>query len=195
MQLIRKLGIILVGNWRISFGLFLCPFCLQEVERQLSNGKRQESCGCVTKELIGQSNFKHGQSNTRLYWVYANIKQRCTNPNNEDYKDYGGRGITVYPEWTEFIPFRDWALDNGYKDSLQIDRINNNGNYSPNNCRFVTSAENTQNRRTTKLNREKANEIRELYNIDKYTIKELTKIYNIALDTIYKIINNKIWKN
>ena len=190
MQLIRKLGTRKsnTGNNKQSWGLFWCLFCETEVERILGAGKEAKSCGC-------HINIKHGGFGTRLYGVWANMKQRCLNSNDINYKNYGGRGIIVCNEWSEFIPFRDWAIQNGYNENLEIDRINNNGNYSPNNCRFVTSEENTQNRRTTKLSLEKANEIRGLWNTNKYAIKELAEIYNVNDRTIPRIINNKIWKN
>src|SRR3990167_10224442 len=86
--------------------------------------------------------YKHGLSGSRLYKKRALIKQRILNPKRDNYKYYGGRGITIYPEWLDFIPFRDWALNNGYKEGLEIDRINPDGNYEPNNCHFVTTKEN-----------------------------------------------------
>ena len=123
------------------------------------------------------------------------MKQRCLNRQYHHYKDYGGRGITVCNEWLEFIPFRDWALNNGYTEGLQINRIENDGNYEPSNCNFVTAKENCQNRRTTKLNMEKVNEIRLLHKTGNYTQKELAEKYNINQQLISLIINNKIWKN
>lgn len=84
-------------------------------------------------------NYKHGFFGTKLYNVWASIKTRCLNPKSQAYKNYGGRGITICPEWAEsYIVFRDWALNNGYKDNLQIDRKNTNGNYEPTNCNFIT---------------------------------------------------------
>jgi hypothetical protein len=87
--------------------------------------------------------------NTRLYKVWCGMKQRCNNPNCEHYHRYGGRGIKICPEWNDkhgFAEFAKWALTHGYKSNLQIDRINNNGNYEPSNCRFVTALENMHNR-------------------------------------------------
>ena len=197
MKLIRKLGRRKnkTGNNKQSWGLFWCLFCEKEVERQLNNGKEAKSCGCHKNVLISDKIIKHGESYTRLYGIWGNMKQRCLNSNDINYKNYGDRGVEVCPEWLEFIPFRDWAIQNGYNNFLQIDRINNNGNYEPNNCRWITSQINTQNRRTTKLNKKKANEIRELYKTGNYTQTELGKIYNVDQQTISAIINNKIWSN
>jgi hypothetical protein len=90
---------------------------------------------------------RHGMDGTRLYKTHENMKRRCLVPNCKNYKDYGGRGIKVCDEWIVFDSFMNWALTNGYKDDLFIDRIDTNGNYEPSNCRFVTRKENNNNRR------------------------------------------------
>src|SRR3989304_6773059 len=127
--------------------------------------------------------YKHGGTGTRLYRIWKAMRNRCNNSNNLRYKDYGGRGITICPEWTDklngYINFRNWALSNGYQEGLTIDRINNNGNYTPENCRWVTSEINNQNQRTNKVNNKKVIEIRYLYSTGNYTQKELAKIYNV----------------
>lgn len=91
--------------------------------------------------------IKHGMRGTRLYRIWRGMKSRCNVSNNHAYKDYGGRGIKVCNGWNNsFIPFMNWAFENGYKDSLSIDRINNDGNYEPSNCRWATNAEQHRNR-------------------------------------------------
>ena len=138
--------------------------------------------------------YKHGETGTRLYYIWSGMRKRVLNSNNPAYKNYGSRGITICDEWLEFIPFRDWALANGYKEDLQINRILNDGNYKPSNCEFIPQKENTRNRRGQKIeNMEIANEIRDLHKSGNYTQKELTEKYNVCSATISNIINNKRW--
>ncbi len=178
----------------IYYAIFLCSYCLQEVERQISSGKNQKSCGCVHNKKENHSQYKHGESKTRLYGIWNGMIQRCLNFKASNYKDYGGRDITICNEWLDFIPFRDWSLNNGYKENLQINRINNNGNYEPSNCNFVTAKENARKTRRNKLNLFLANEIRDFWFIGNITKKFLAEKYNVSKRTISLIINNKIWK-
>ena len=92
-------------------------------------------------------NYKHGKSAHPLIKILKAMKQRCINPKNKNYHNYGGRDISVCEEWKEFVTFYNWAIENGWKKGLQIDRIDNDGNYTSENCRFVTSKENNRNRR------------------------------------------------
>lgn len=85
----------------------------------------------------------HNMSKTRLYKCWKNMKARCYIPSASRYKNYGERGISVCKEWLNFELFMQWALNNGYTDNLTIDRINNDGDYCPENCRWVTIEENT----------------------------------------------------
>lgn len=140
--------------------------------------------------------IKHGYRYTRLYKIWQGIKDRCLNKNNPRYKDYGGRNIKVCNDWLEFIPFRDWALNNGYTDNLTIDRIDNSLGYYPYNCRWITKIENNRNKRNNVISSlEQANEIRDLYKTEKYTQKELAIKYNINVNRIFNIIHNYEWKN
>jgi len=191
MKLLRKLGTQLDKNGKKqSWAIFKCPKCLQEVVRLLGSGDRQKSCGCYI-------NVKHKGSYTRLYNTWAMMKQRCLNPNVKQFKNYGGRGIIICPEWTnDYIAFRDWSLSNGYKEGLQINRINNDGNYEPSNCRWITNGENLRNTRHCKVTLDIANEIRGLYKSGNYSTRQLAKIFNLnSKSTIVFIINNKTWKN
>jgi hypothetical protein len=106
----------------------------------------------MRKGVYGVRNpsYKHGMSETKICRLWYEMKRRCYNKKRKCYSVYGGRGITICEEWKEFLSFYNWAIMNGYKEGLQIDRIDNNGNYQPDNCRFVTMSVNCQNRRLLK---------------------------------------------
>lgn len=112
---------------------------------------RTKSCGCLHKEGLIKRNTTHGKYHTKLHGVWNCMKQRCGNPNNHKFKDYGGRGITVCDQWANsFEDFYKWAIENGYSEGLSIDRINVDGNYEPSNCRWATAKEQRHNRRDSK---------------------------------------------
>lgn len=105
------------------------------------------SCGCLQKEIAKKRNTTHGQSGTRLYVAWQHMIGRCTRKSDGNYQCYGGRGITVCPEWlNSFEAFRDWSIANGYDDDLTIDRIDVNGNYCPENCRWISHDEQQRNK-------------------------------------------------
>lgn len=110
-----------------------------------------ESCGCLRYERLKAANTKHGNRRARLYTIWEHMKQRCDNPRNKDFKYYGGRGVKVCAEWVDdFKAFQEWALANGYRENLTIDRIEVDGNYEPQNCRWVTQSEQNKNKRPRK---------------------------------------------
>lgn len=112
---------------------------------------KTKSCGCIHKKQLIERNKKHNMSNSKLYKVWRGMKTRCYNPNFIYYCNYGGRGITICDEWkNDFSKFYEWAINNGYEEGLTIDRINNDGNYEPINCRWITRAEQNKNQRKAK---------------------------------------------
>ena len=135
---------------------------------QLTSGHTQ-SCGCLT--------LKHGLWQSRLYNIWRGMLKRCNLKSSKDYMRYGGRGINVCEEWkNDFKTFYDWALNNGYDDTLSIDRIDVNGNYEPSNCRWQTAAQQANNKRSNVLI---------TYNGETHNITEWAKKLNIPRHQIY----------
>lgn len=148
LMFIRDLGQINTGNRNRHFYLVKCSYCGKEFSIRADT--KAYSCGCVKSEIAKKNvakNHKHKQSKTRLYHEWQGIKDRCNNPNNSRYKNYGGRGIKMCEEWAnDFTVFRDWALANGYSDELTIERKDVNGNYDPSNCTYTSTYYQNRNR-------------------------------------------------
>lgn len=122
-----------------------------------------------------------------FYNSWQNMKSRCLNPNNPKYKRYGGRGIKICEDWKNIYNFSNWALNNGWKDGLTLDRIDNNGNYEPSNCRWVSSSENSRKKSTTKIDMITAKKIRQRKNEN---WSDLAKEYNCTYNNIWFIMKN-----
>ena len=129
----------------------------------------------------------------KLYDVFRAMLARCTKENHKDYKNYGARGISV--EFTDYKEFIDWALENGYKEGLEIDRENNNGNYSISNCRFVTKSVNNMNRRSTSNTGFKGVSLEARSGKYKARIKNKTIGYYITAIEAAKAYNKHITEN
>lgn len=140
------------GSDKYGSALWRCRCnCGNEVLVTSSNLRRTNSCGCLRRELVTKRDTAHGQRFTRLYRVWQGMKTRCNTPSSTSYRWYGARGITVCDEWmNNFESFRSWALTHGYRDDLTIDRINVDGNYEPDNCRWATVAEQQHNKRDSR---------------------------------------------
>lgn len=157
----------------------------------LNNGTIR-SCGCLKVDAAREANRTHGLSKHLLYSVWAVMKDRCYNSRNESYVRYGERGIQVHEEWVkDFKAFYDWAMANGYKEGLTIDRIDNDGNYEPGNCRWVTQDIQNQNQGRTKLNLELVVKVRD----DPRSHRAISEEYGVAESTVSRIKAYKIWKN
>jgi hypothetical protein len=135
------------------------------------------SCGCYQRECAIKRSTTHNKTNTKLYYIWSNIKQRCYNKNSAKYKNYGMRAVKVCEEWlNDFELFYIWSIDNGYEQGLSLDRIDVNGNYEPKNCRWVTMKV-QQNNKTINLNvtidgtTKTARQWEEEYNLSHGTIK------------------------
>lgn len=143
-----------------------------------------KSCGCLKHEA-GILKRKYNKRDRKLYFRWLNIRERCYNPNNPAYKNYGGRGIKMCAEWkADFYAFRDWAIENGYNDFLSIDRIDNDKDYSPDNCRWTTVKVQSNNRRS--------NRFIEIDGIKK-TLSEWCNEYNIKYSTVQKRLYKYGW--
>lgn len=137
---------------------------------QLTHGVCK-SCGCYRKEVTAELKKSHGQAGTRIYGIYKGIHSRCYNKNFKAYPRYGGRGIKMCNEWrNDFQAFHDWAMTHGYRDDLTIDRIDNDGDYCPENCRWVSMK--------IQANNTRRNVIAE-YNGEAHTAAEWEDLYGL----------------
>ncbi len=163
---------------------------IRSVSRYTLTSGSSTNCGCQRKHMPHDYNKKHGGKNDRLYNVWNGIKQRCLSPSDRAFPEYGGRGISICPEWADdYLSFKNWALSNGYDSSAKkykctIDRIDNNKGYSPDNCRWVSQKTQCNNRRSNRFIS---------YNGEKHTISEWADIIGIRKDTLRRRIDVYHW--
>ena len=142
------------------------------------------SCGCIHSEQLIHRNTKHGERFTKLYTIWLNMKQRC-NSAKPRYKAWHGRGIKVCPEWDKsFLAFKTWACANGYKDGLTIDRVDVNGDYCPENCRWISKREQSWNKTNTRYFE---------YKGTKKCLSEWSAVTGISLATLRTRVYNLGW--
>ena len=167
---------------------FKCLSCGQIVEKRKSSGLQMRDCGktCPSKYKI---------QSEPTYSLWKSIKQRCYNPNNQDYNSYGGRGIFISSEWIDNpLAFVNWAKSNGYKKGLQIDRVDNDGDYEPSNCRFVTNLVNSRNKRNSVLNPPLVRYIKRMLRIGMRQI-DLANELNVSRNLIYTVASRQTWSD
>lgn len=158
---------------------------LKEVTLNLLQRGETKSCGCLHKEFMKKQFGTHGKTGTRLHRIWKNMHTRCYNKNISQYKDWGGRGIKICDEWKDnFQTFYDWSMSNGYNDKLSIDRIDNNGNYEPSNCRWATVKQQNRNSRQAK---------QITFNGETHCIKEWCEILGINYNTYWTRVTNLGW--
>ena len=164
------------GNDKYGNALWFCKCECGNIKICLGSQLRTghtKSCGCWQRETAKKGKLIHGYSRTALYKRWFAIKSRCENTKNPSYKNYGGRGITMCNEWRDFLVFQEWALNNGYEQSLTIERVDVNENYEPNNCIFANRT--VQNRNTTRT-----------YNVNGYTASQISEMVGLSRSTIAK---------
>lgn len=152
-----------------------CGNQIVTVGTALTQGKTK-SCGCYKRKRIQESNTKHGMSHTKLNHTYRHIKDRCLNQNCASYENYGGRGIKICDDWkNDFSAFAEWAMLHGYEEGLTIERIDNDGDYEPSNCKWIPKSEQPKNRRTCRYVE---------LDGEKHTISEWARITGINRGTL-----------
>lgn len=148
----------------------------------LKNGSTV-SCGCKSNARLSKGNYKHGMHKSRIYNIYICMKERCYNPKATSYENYGGRGIRICPEWlgeNGFMNFYNWSMEHGYSKELSIDRIDSNGNYEPNNCRWETSKSQNNNTRKNRIIN---------YNGQSHSVSKWAEITGIKRSTLTTRLN------
>lgn len=180
LTVIKRADSVLKANGKLATRwLCQCECGNTKIVRAEALGRGTKSCGCLKRETNKMKHTDNPVRPKRLYRIWCGMKGRCNNKNLKAYKNYGGRGIQVCKNWVNnYKEFEKWALNNGYNDNLTIDRINNDENYEPSNCRWTDRKE---------QNRNKRNNIYITYNGNKILLKDYAKEKNLN----YKSLHSK----
>lgn len=162
------------GRKRKYLCLCVCGNTAKVIGGNLRNGNTS-SCGCLFREITRSQSITHGKTRTKIYRTWCNMVSRCENSKNDHYYQYGGRGIKICDRWKTFKNFFDDMGD--IPTGMEIDRIDNNGDYSPSNCRWITHIENCSNKRTSRTLD---------YNGESKTIAQWSRSIGIKQGTILK---------
>lgn len=150
------------------------------------NSNRVKSCGCLKLERLLERSTTHNKSKTRIYHIWKSMRQRCYNENDYSYKNYGGREIKVCDEWyNDFTAFYNWSIEHNYQENLTIDRIDNNGNYEPENCRWVSKLIQSNNTRFNKYI---------TINNETKSLADWCRYYNLNYNSVEQRINRYHWE-
>lgn len=165
------------------FVIYECHYCMSICKSEKSNLSRLKSCGCLKR-----TNIPH-----RLRRIYTGMKARCYDINHMTYRNYGGLGILMCDEWlNDNKVFFKWALSNGYKDNLSIDRIDNDKGYSPDNCRWISLSDQQKNRKEFKMGKLNPKQVLEIFHSD-LSGPRIAKLYGVSHRTVYLIKKKQIW--
>lgn len=144
-----------------------------------------KSCGCYRRDAMVKASTHHGMSDTRLYRIWCDIKNRCYSSKVPNYSNYGGRGIRVCDDWMDPSKFFEWAKQSGYSDDLTIERIDIDGDYTPSNCKWITLSEQQFNKTTSRIIE---------INGESKCLREWCVVYDMPYKTVHHRINNLGWE-
>lgn len=184
----RLTAIKIVEKNKRGYNIWLCQCECGNTSKVVASALRAQeikSCGCLKREITSLTKTKHHQSGTPLYSVWLGMKDRCYNPRCKAYKHYGARGITICEEWLGdkgSTNFFNWALSNGYEKGLELDRIDVDKGYSPDNCRWVTFLVQSNNKRTTRFI---------TYNGETKSLADWCRYYSMPYDAVHQRLSNK----
>lgn len=155
---------------------------IKDVKAEALKDGRVLSCGCYAKDVNRKRLTTHGDSDSRLYHIWDGMIARCHKPNNKYYKRYGGRGINVCNEWrSDYQAFKDWSVKNGYGDDLTIDRIDNNDDYKPENCRWTSMKVQSNNRSSNRVY---------TINGETHNVTQWSSIYNVPSKRVFQRLDS-----